>query len=97
MKDHYDFSKGKRGAVLAPPVGKTRITLWLDNEIIASFRQSAGEKGVGYQTEINRFLRDALSGERITLEAIRDIVRRELRASAQVAGRSPGPPRSSPR
>jgi hypothetical protein len=97
MKDHYDVSKGKRGAVLAPPVGKTRITLWLDNEIIASFRQSAGEKGVGYQTEINRFLRDALSGERVTLEAIRDIVRRELRASVQMAGRSPGPPRSSPR
>jgi hypothetical protein len=30
MKDHYEFSKGKRGAVI-PPLGKTRITLWLDN------------------------------------------------------------------
>ena len=62
--------------------GKTRITLWLDNEIIAGFRQLAGDKGVGYQTEINRALREVLSGERVTLEAIREIVRRELRASA---------------
>jgi uncharacterized protein (DUF4415 family) len=82
MKDHYDFSKGKRGAVLPAPPGKTRITLWLDNEIIAGFRQLAGDKGVGYQTEINRALREVLSGERVTLEAIREIVRRELRASA---------------
>jgi len=82
MKDHYDFSKGKRGAVLPAPPGKTRITLWLDNEIIEGFRQRAGEKGGGYQTEINRVLREVLSGERVTLEAIRDIVRRELRASA---------------
>jgi uncharacterized protein (DUF4415 family) len=82
MKDNYDFSKGKRGAVMPPPPGKTRITLWLDNEIIAGFRQRAGDKGAGYQTEINRVLREVLSGERVTLEAIRDIVRRELRASA---------------
>jgi uncharacterized protein (DUF4415 family) len=82
MKDHYDFSKGKRGAVLPAPPGKTRITLWLDNEIIEGFRQRAGEKGVGYQTEINRVLREILSGEQVTLEAIREIVRRELRASA---------------
>jgi uncharacterized protein (DUF4415 family) len=81
MKDHYDFSKGKRGAVLPAPPGKTRITLWLDNEVIEGFRQRAGERG-GYQTEINRVLREVLSGERVTLEAIRDIVRRELRASA---------------
>jgi len=79
MKDHYDFSKGKRGAVI-PPLGKTRITLWLDNEIIEQFRQRAGEKGIGYQTEINRVLREVLSGEHVTLEAIREVVRQELHA-----------------
>jgi len=82
MKDHYDFSKGKRGAVLPPQPGKTRITLWLDNEIIESFRERAGRKGVGYQTEINRVLREVLSGEHVTLEAIREVVRQELRATA---------------
>jgi len=82
MKDHYDFSKGKRGAVLPPQPGKTRITLWLDNEIIESFRERAGRKGVGYQTEINRVLREVLSGEHVTLEAIREVVRQELLATA---------------
>jgi len=82
MKDHYDFSKGKRGAVLPAQPGKTRITLWLDNEIIESFRERAGQKGLGYQTEINRVLREVLSGEHVTLEAIREVVRQELRATA---------------
>jgi len=81
MKDEYDFSKGKRGAVLPPPPGKTRITLWLDNEVIDAFRERAGEKGIGYQTAINRALRESLSTERITLEAIREILRQELRAA----------------
>jgi uncharacterized protein (DUF4415 family) len=81
MKDEYDFSKGKRGAVLPAPLGKTRITLWLDNEIIEEFRQRAGEKGIGYQTEINRVLREVLSGEHVTLEAIREVVRQELHAA----------------
>jgi uncharacterized protein (DUF4415 family) len=82
MKEHYDFSKGKRGAVLPPTPGKTRITLWLDNEIIEGFRQRAGEKGLGYQTEINRVLREVLSGEHVTLEAIREVVRQELHTTA---------------
>jgi len=82
MKDHYDFSKGKRGAVLPTQPDKTRITLWLDNEVIESFRERAGRKGLGYQTEINRVLREVLSGEHVTLEAIREVVRQELRATA---------------
>lgn len=79
MKSSYDFSKGKRGAVVTP-AGKTRVTLWLDNEVIDGFRERAGAKGTGYQTEINRALREVLSGEPITLEAIREVVRQELSA-----------------
>ena len=33
MNKPYDFSKGKRGLVIASP-GKTRITIMLDNEVI---------------------------------------------------------------
>jgi hypothetical protein len=39
MKKDYDFSKAKRGAVI-PQRGKTRITIYLDDEIIDEFRES---------------------------------------------------------
>jgi len=81
MNEEFDFSKGKRGPVLPPPAGKTRITLWLDDDIIESFRQRAGEKGIGYQTEINRALRETLGGGPVSLDAIRDVIRQELRAA----------------
>jgi len=34
MKSEYDFRGAKRGAVLAAPRGKTRITIRLDDEIL---------------------------------------------------------------
>ncbi len=34
MKAEYDFSKGKRGAII-PSKGKTRITIYLDDTILA--------------------------------------------------------------
>ncbi len=37
MKKVYDFSKGKRGAV-APATGKTRITIYVDDEVIKRFK-----------------------------------------------------------
>jgi hypothetical protein len=38
MKREYDFSKAKRGPVVAVPKGKTRITIRLDDEILTWFR-----------------------------------------------------------
>ena len=37
MRPEYDFSKGKRGAVI-PQKGKTRISIFIDNAILAEFR-----------------------------------------------------------
>ena len=34
MKEQYDFSTGKRGAIDPIPQGKTQITLYLDDDII---------------------------------------------------------------
>ena len=56
MRDEYDFSKGKRGAVI-PSQGKTRITIYLDNEILSNFRERAEASGLGYQTLINEALK----------------------------------------
>ena len=35
MKREYDFSKAKRGPVIPAPKGKTRITIRLDDDVIA--------------------------------------------------------------
>jgi len=43
MKNEYDFSSGKRGAIDKIPPGKTRITIRLDDDLIAWFRQQVEE------------------------------------------------------
>ncbi|MVV47831.1 hypothetical protein EJA72_06150 [Pseudomonas sp. PB120] len=62
MKDEYDFSNAKRGAV-ASTKGKTRITIMLDDVVIEAARALAESEGFGYQTVINNTLRQALLGD----------------------------------
>ena len=80
MKREYDFSKARRGAVV-PHAGKTRITIYLDDEVIKAFRDRADAEGRGYQTMINEALRQYLGRSRRSVDAntIRRIVREELR------------------
>ena len=86
MRKEYDFSKGKRGPVLASS-GKTRITIMLDDEILEFFRDRAESSGSGYQTLINAELRKAAASmanaaaEPLTAERLRQILREELRAA----------------
>ena len=87
MKKHYDFSKGRRGAV-ASQKGKTRITIHLDDAIIESFRRLSEKTGKGYQTLINDALRSLLDSDEapLTADAVRKIVREEL-THVESAGR----------
>jgi len=80
MKNEYDFSKGKRGAVVPIPPGKTRITIRLDTEILEWFRDEVTARGGGnYQTLINNVLRDYVQQQKEPLEEIlRRVVREEL-------------------
>lgn len=82
MRKEYDFSKGKRGPAVVSP-GKTRITIMLDTDVIERFRERAEATGTGYQTEINRVLREylATNGEPLTLDALRRVIREELHAA----------------
>jgi len=79
MRKEYDFSKGKRGPVVTEK-GKTRITIFLDDEIIRRFRTLAQKTGKGYQTLINQALKQQLAIEepRLTATAVRKIIREEL-------------------
>lgn len=59
MKKYYDFSKGKRGAVIPTPPGKTRITIRIDTEVLEWFRDQVDAAGGGnYQTMMNDALRE---------------------------------------
>jgi hypothetical protein len=77
MKEEYDFSKGKRGAIEPTPLGKTRITIRLDNEIIDWFRDKVEARGGGnYQTMINNALRVYISQN---VENLEEIIRRVIK------------------
>jgi uncharacterized protein (DUF4415 family) len=80
MKPEYDFSKGKRGAVIPMPPGKERITIRLDTEVLDWFRQQVIDRcGGNYQTLINQALREYILGHQVALEEVlRKVVREEL-------------------
>ncbi len=80
MKAEYDFKKGKRGAVVPVPPGKTRITIRLDDEVIAWFRAQVHAAGGGsYQTLINDALHEYIQHRREPMEEIlRRVIREEL-------------------
>lgn len=82
MKAEYDFSKAKRGAVI-PSTGKTRISIFLDDDILAAFRERAEAQGKGYQTLINETLRTPIQPGQtpLTAEELRRVLREELRAA----------------
>ena len=83
MKKEYDFSKSKRGQVIKQK-GKTRITIYLDNDVIEKFRILSDSAGYGYQTMINDALREYLEEkeEPVTTAAIRQVIREELERAA---------------
>ncbi|NEP56752.1 MAG: BrnA antitoxin family protein [Symploca sp. SIO2G7] len=80
MEAEYDFSQGKRGAIDPIPSGKTRITIRLDDEVLAWFREQVHLAGGGnYQTLINEALRQHIRESHKPLEEIlRKVVREEL-------------------
>lgn len=80
MENEYDFSQGKRGAIEPTTPGKTRITIRLDDEILAWFREQVHLAGGGnYQTLINDALREYIQQHREPLEeTLRRVLREEL-------------------
>ncbi len=79
MRTEYDFSKGKRGAVI-PQKGKTRISIFIDNAVLDEFRARAEKAGTGYQTMMNEALRKYLfeAGQPVTEETLRQVLRQEM-------------------
>ena len=82
MRDEYDFSEAKRAKDVPPlaklqkqAAGKTCITIMLDNDVLAGFRRRAEAEGLGYQTLINRTLREALGTRPVDEATLRKVLR----------------------
>jgi len=79
MLEEYGFSKGKRGPVI-PHKGKTRITIFIDTDILEWFKDEAEREGRGYQTEINQALRNYIKQDKHPIQdLVREAVREELK------------------
>jgi uncharacterized protein (DUF4415 family) len=79
MKAEYDMSKAKRGAII-PSKGKTRVTLYLDDEILNYYRKKAEKMAKGYQTLINEALQISMKNKPLdSVTTLRRVIREELK------------------
>ena len=80
MEKEYYFRKVKRGPIISNK-GKTRITIYLDDDILDAYRRKSDEIGRGYQTMINEALRQSIKNKSAVVDAktLRRILREELR------------------
>ena len=83
MKKEYDFKNAKRGAVV-PQKGKTRITIYIDTDVLEEFRSLADSAGYGYQTMINDALRLYVekAPKPVDETVLRQVLREELKRAA---------------
>ena len=81
-----DFSRAKRGPVVRPEPGKTKISIRLDNAVLEHFRDLVDKAGGGnYQTLINDALLEHIQ-RRSTLDAVRQVVRETLASYGPARG-----------
>lgn len=73
-----DVSQPEFAAAVRTRLGKQRVSIMLDGEILAWFKSLAGDRG--YQTLINQALHDAMRGAQIE-QTIRQTIREELRGN----------------
>jgi hypothetical protein len=80
MKREYDFRGGARGSVRRATLGKTRITIRLDDDVLQWFRDRVHAAGGGnYQTLINEALRWYMDqAEEPAEDLLRRVIREEL-------------------
>ena len=79
MKEYYDFSGGKRGAVMK--TSKEKITIRLDPDVIQWFRDQV-QGGGNYQSLINDTLKTYVKQQGEPLEeTIRRVIREEVQSA----------------
>jgi uncharacterized protein (DUF4415 family) len=80
MRDNYDFSQGKRGAVAK--TNKEKITIRLDPDVIEWFKDQV-KGGGSYQSLINDALKVHIRQQGEPLEdTLRRVIREEIHSEA---------------
>lgn len=77
-----DFTGATRGAVIPAEAGKTKLSIRIDNAVLAYFRAQVEQAGAGnYQTLMNDAL-VAFIQQRSVVDVVRQVVREEMAVSA---------------
>ncbi|MDR2365464.1 MAG: BrnA antitoxin family protein [Zoogloeaceae bacterium] len=92
-KAKYDFSGAKRKAA-QDARAKTRITIWINDDVLAVLRERAGRQGRGYQTLMNETLRAVCLPDDapVTEKTLRRILREELQTAPDIRHQGKLPP-----
>jgi uncharacterized protein (DUF4415 family) len=81
-----DFTNAKRGPVIPQEIGKTKISIRLDNCALEYFRGIVEKAGGGnYQTLINDALVEYIQQQSM-LEAVREAAREEIKPIVDKVG-----------
>ncbi len=87
MRKEYDFSRAKRAKdvphlakLQSEMAGKTRITMRVDNTVLAAFKARAESSGGSYQTMMNEALKQYALGLSMA-DVVRETIREELRSA----------------
>jgi uncharacterized protein (DUF4415 family) len=90
MHKEYDFSNAARAKDVPHLVklqaennkGKTRITTYLDNDVVEWLKTRGESENKGYQTVLNELLRKQLTPEKPLEDVLRQVIREELKKTA---------------
>jgi predicted DNA binding CopG/RHH family protein len=87
MRKEYDFTGAKRAKdvahlakLQAEMSGKTRITMRVENSVLALFKARAETSGGSYQTMMNEALKQYALGFSLA-DVVRDTIREEMHSS----------------
>ena len=87
MRKEYDFSRAKRAKdvphlakLQAEMAGKTRITMRVDNAVLAAFKARAESSGGSYQTMMNEALKQYTLGLSLA-DMVRETIREEMHSA----------------
>ncbi len=67
-----EINRTDRPAVTFNNENKSRITIYLDADIVEHYKNTAKESGVGYQTLINRALRNTVGAKNVFPEDFKE-------------------------